>query len=108
MVDVRKQLSKFRKKEIDTLFQTTKAVYKSKELVILTAPCLLSFGRILLVTSRKVGNAPKRNLLRRRSRSIFYQEKLFENKHDFVVIFKAPATKMSFDELKEVFVQSMS
>lgn len=103
-----KQISRFTKKEIDLLFATGKAVYKSKELVILTAPCLLSLGRILLITSRKVGNAPERNLLRRRGRAIFYEEKLFEYGKHCVVIFKAPAKDLTFDQFKAILIKAMN
>jgi ribonuclease P protein component len=102
MKHVAKQISRFTRTEIDLLFATSKAVYKSKELVILTAPCLLSFSRILLITSRKVGNAPERNLLRRWGRAIFYEERLFEHHKHCVVIFKAPAKNLSFEQFKEI------
>ncbi len=102
-----KQISRFTKKEIDLLFSIGKAVFKSKELVILTAPCLLSFSRVLLITSRKVGNAPIRNLLRRRGRAIFYEEQLFKLSHDCIVIFKAPAQLLTFDQLKAIFVTAI-
>lgn len=108
MKNVAKQISRFTKSEIDLLFQTGKAVYKSKEFVILTAPCLLLSGRVLLITSRKVGNAPERNLLRRRGRAIFYEEKLFELKKHCVVIFKAPAKNLSFDQFKQILKKSMA
>jgi len=107
MKDVAKQISKFKRKEIDLLFQTTQAAYKSKELTVLAAPCILSFGRILLITSRKVGNAPERNLLRRWGRAIFYEEKLFEKNSDLIVIFKSPAKKMLFDEFKEILKKAV-
>jgi len=106
MKDVAKHISKFKRKEIDLLFQTAQSVYKSKELTILSAPCILSFGRILLITSRKVGNAPERNLLRRRGRAIFYEEKLFANKKDLVVIFRSSANQLSFDELKTIITKA--
>ncbi len=105
---VAKTISRFTKKEIDLLFSTGKAVYKSKEFVILTAPCLLAFSRILLITSRKVGNAPQRNLLRRRGRAIFYEEKLFENQQHCVVIFRAPAKDLTFDQFKSILIKAVS
>ena len=107
MKDVAKQISRFTKSEIDLLFKHGKAVYKSKEFVILTAPCLALSSRILLITSRKVGNAPERNLLRRRGRAIFYEEKLFERQKHCVVIFKAPAKSLSFDQFKEILKKSV-
>lgn len=107
MKDIAKHISRFSKKEIDLLFQTSKAVHKSKEFVILTTPCSVSTGRILLITSRKVGNAPERNLLRRQGRAIFYEERLFEQKIHCVIIFKAAATQMSFDQFKSILVKSI-
>lgn len=107
MSDIAKNISRFTKKEIDLLFKTGKAVYKSKEFVILTAPCLLSLGRILLITSRKVGNAPERNLLRRRGRAIFYEEQLFQLQKHCVVIFRAPAKDLTFDQFKAVLIKIM-
>ncbi|MBV8661076.1 MAG: ribonuclease P protein component [Candidatus Dependentiae bacterium] len=107
MKHVAKQISRFTRTEIDFLFSTGKAVYKSKELVILTAPCSLSFGRILLITSRKVGNAPERNLLRRWGRAIFYEQRLFELHKHCVVIFKSPAKNLSFEQFKEILIKSV-
>lgn len=107
MKRVSQRISNFSKKEIDYLFKNSSAVYKSKELVILTTPCLLSFGRILLITSRKVGNAPQRNLLRRRGRAIFYEQQLFQLNQDIVIIFKAPATKLTFDQFKTILQKSV-
>lgn len=101
-----KKISCFTRKEIDFLFATGTAVYKSKELVILTAPCLLGASRILLITSRKVGNAPERNLLRRQGRAIFYEQRLFELSTHCVVIFKAPAKSLSFDQLKTIITNA--
>ena len=107
MNNIAKTISRFTKKEIDILFTTSKAILKSKELVILTAPCLLSSGRILLITSRKVGNAPQRNLLRRWGRAIFYEQRLFEKQIHCIVIFKAPAKYMTFDHFKKILIQSL-
>ena len=108
MKDVAKHISKFKRKEIDLLFQTAQPVYKSKEFTILSAPCILSFGRILLITSRKVGNAPERNLLRRWGRAIFYEEKLFEKKKDLAVIFRSSAKNLTFDQFKQILKKTSS
>ena len=37
-------------------------------------------GRILVITPKKMGTAPKRNLIRRRLKALFYEEKLFEKR----------------------------
>ena len=36
------------------------------------------YAKILIVTPKKIGSAPVRNLLKRRLKSIFYEEKLYE------------------------------
>jgi len=99
-------ISRFSRKEIDTLFANNIAVYKSKELVILQAPCSFSTSRILLITSRKVGNAPERNKLRRQGRAIFYEEQLYKLQHHCVIIFKAPAKSLSFAQFKTILVSA--
>ena len=101
------KISSFSKKEISELFAHAKAVKKSQELVILTTPALLCpYGKILLITSRKVGNAPERNLLRRRSKAIFYEARLFEKPINLALIFRPPATKLSFEQLKAIILQA--
>ena len=65
-------------------------------------------GRILIVTSRKVGTAPKRNLLRRRLKAIFYEEKLFQHSYDVVVYCRKSATDLSFEELKTLLLDAFS
>lgn len=100
------RVSNLSKKEIDALFDQGTAVYKSKELVIITAPCTFMRPKILLITSRKVGNAPQRNLLRRQGRAIFYEEKLWLQKITLAIIFKSPAKQLSFLQLKNILVKA--
>jgi ribonuclease P protein component len=99
---VTKLISKFSATEIDTLFNTAKAAYKNKELVILTAPSSFSFGRVLIITSKKVGNAPERNLIRRQLKSIFYQNKLFEKQRDCIIITRSEIKQLSFQQLESI------
>jgi len=108
MKSVAQQISTFQRKEIDYLFQHAQAVYKSKEFVILTSPCILSFGRILPITSRKVGNAPERNKLRRQTRAIFYQNQLFLHKFDAIIIFKSTAKSLSFQQIENIIIQAIN
>lgn len=99
------KISSFSKKEISELFANAKAVKKSQELVILTTPALLCpHGKILLIASRKVGNSPERNLLKRRCKAIFYEERLFESNIHFALIFRSPAKKLTFLELKTILI----
>jgi ribonuclease P protein component len=70
----------------------------------LLAPRQHDFGRVLIIASRKVGNAPQRNLVRRRIKAIFYEEKLFERAFDCVVILYQKAVELPFDQLKDLLL----
>lgn len=96
------KITRFTKKEIDKLFATVRRRVRSKGLVILLSPRQKDFGRILIITSRKVGNAPERNKIRRRLKSIFYEEKLYEAPYDCIVIVKKEAVILSFEALKKL------
>ena len=67
-------LSKFTKKEIDMLFKAVRVMGKIPAALLLGAPATQEYGRLLLVVSKKTGNAPQRNKLRRRLKDIFYKE----------------------------------
>lgn len=99
-------LSKFTKREIEHLFKHARRFIKNPALTILLSPRQQDFARVLIVTSRKVGNAPQRNLIRRRIKAIFYQEKLFEHPFDCVVISHKDMVNLTSDQLKEYLLQA--
>lgn len=107
MPSIVKKISKFTKREIDTLFKDARRVVKNQFCTILLAPRQKEFGRVLIIASRKVGNAPERNLVRRRIKSIFYEEKLFERPFDCVVIVYKKAVTLPFDQLKDLLLTSV-
>ena len=104
MVNIAKKISKFTKREIDYLFKNARRALRSETCTILFAPRQGEFGRILIVASRKVGNAPQRNLIRRRLKSIFYEEKLYDSAVDCAIILQKKATGLSFSEMKDLIV----
>ena len=76
---------------------------------ILAAPREKEYARLLIITSRVVGNAVRRHLLRRRIKHIFYQKKLFELlKYDIVLIAKKPLVSLDFDQLSELFLKAVN
>jgi ribonuclease P protein component len=94
-------LSKFTKKEIDMLFKAARVMGKIPAALLLGAPATQEYGRLLLVVSKKTGNAPQRNKLRRRLKDIFYKEQLFLYKKDCIFIAKnKEVNELSFDDLK--------
>lgn len=97
-----KSLSKFSKKELDTFFKHAKRVYKDQAFTILTHPTGDAFARVLIAVPKKYGNAPERNLIKRRLKSIFREEKLYEKKYNTAFIIRPEAKKLSFQELKDL------
>jgi len=107
MSGIAKKISKFTKREIDYLFSNARSIFKDKTCTVLVAPRQnKDFARVLIVASRKVGNAPERNLIRRRIKSIFYEEKLFAFGFDCVVIAYKKIVTLSFDQLKHLLLSA--
>ena len=95
-------LTKFKKSEIEALFQTSSLFFRSSFFILLSAPATLPYGRVLLVVSKKIGTAPQRNKLRRRMKAIFYEHKLYLYKKDIVFIAKSSRiNQMSYTELQQ-------
>ncbi len=91
-----RSLSVFQTAEIRQLFAQARLALKVPSIEIRTAPAHKGFGRILIVVPRRVGTAPQRNLIKRRFKAIFYEQRLYEFKKD-VLIFTSPgAAKFSF------------
>ncbi len=99
------KLSKFSKKELDNFFKTAKSQKKNQAFTFLTAPATLPYGRILIVASAKYGNAPQRNLLKRRFKAIFWEEKLYEKQIDFAIIARATGKSYDFEQLKKLVLE---
>lgn len=97
----------FSSAEVSTLFQTAQRVVRHPILDLLVSPKDQDqHARILVVTPRRIGTAPARNKIRRQLKAIFYEEKLFEQPYDCVVIIKniEPAT---FEILKKLLVDAL-
>ncbi len=93
-------LTRFTRRETEQLFKQIQVRVKKLGLEILLAPRSLQFGRCLISISKKAGNAPQRNRLRRRIKAIFYTMRLFQTPFDWVVIARSPATtQLNFNQL---------
>jgi ribonuclease P protein component len=80
-----RSLSSFTAKEIEQFFRSVTFTQKSADLKFMFAPAQKATGRILLVVPKYFGNAPKRNKLKRRLKSVFILNKLFEHKFDLSI-----------------------
>ena len=101
-------ISHFTPREIRTIFNKARRVYSDPGLVLLLHPSTKEYGRILVITSRKVGNAPERNKIRRRLKALFYQHQFYNQLQDCFVIIKKPGINYSSDQLKEILTNALS
>ncbi len=102
-----KKLSRFSKKEIDAAFKVATVAHRQSTITILRAPRQLPFGRILIITPKIVGSAPIRNKFRRRVKTIFYENKLFEYPYDWIVIAKKGGGELEYDYLKNLLLKTL-
>ncbi|HML19414.1 MAG TPA: ribonuclease P protein component [Candidatus Dependentiae bacterium] len=96
----------FTQKDIKALFSKARRVLRQPGLDVLLAPKKFVSGHLLVVTPRKIGNAPERNKVRRRLKAVFYEEKLFETPYDCIVIVKPGGIKISFSQLREMLLSA--
>ena len=101
-------ISHFTPREIRTIFNKARKVYADPGLIILAHPSNKEFGRILIITSRKVGNAPERNRIRRRIKAIFYKDKLYTHLIDYFVIVKKPGIAYDSTALTEILTRAVA
>lgn len=98
--------AKLTKKDIKSLFVSAKKVFGRSGLYILLAPTTNPIGQLVLVTSRFVGNAPERNKVRRRLKAIFYEEQLYQQLYDCIVIVKKGGAAIPFVDLKDSLLKA--
>jgi ribonuclease P protein component len=103
-----KSLFSFSKKEIAEVFKRTKLIYQNQSIKILKCNETLEHGKILIITPRTSGKAHDRNLFRRRVKAIFYEEKLYENKYNFVIIAYKNLPELDFETLKTTLMGSIN
>lgn len=100
-------ISKFTIAEIKSLFKSSKSVFRHPGLDISRSNSLSQFARVLIITPRKMGNSPFRNLIKRRIRSIFYQEELFKDGKDIIIFCKKDIGQLSYNDLKKYIIGSI-
>ena len=107
MIKIARKLTQFTKKEIDTLFNKAHRVLSHDGLTVLIGPRQKDFGRILIMVSKKVGNAPTRNKLRRQLKSIFYENKFYEKDWDWIILPKPSVVQNTFQQLHDLMMRAL-
>jgi len=101
-------LSKFKYKEIQQIFKKARYSYSSQALDIKLSPATANFGKLLIIIPKKVGNAPERNLIKRRLKSIFYENQIYNYLYNFLIYCKPSILQLNYKELKEIMLNSIS
>lgn len=90
-------LTQLTRREITQLFERVKRIGGNQALTLLAAKAPTATGRLLLVTSRKVGNAPERNKVRRQLKHLFYEKHWYMLGYDFIIIVHKKGVVCSYD-----------
>lgn len=101
-MSIARQHTLFKTAEVTHIFRTAKRALKHPYLDILLAPQIKEHGRILVIASRKTGNAVKRNLIKRRLKNAFSQDQYHSRGFDCIVIIKKDGIATSFEQLKNL------
>jgi ribonuclease P protein component len=102
---MKRTLTRWKKREAAAIIRRSRLVLKTPLLDIKIAPKTNDAARVLPVTPRKAGNAPARNLFRRRMRALFYEFNLYQGTHDWIIFAKPGISALSFIELRDIFLQ---
>lgn len=105
MLKPTKHISKFGRKELDSFFAAARAAKKNQAFTILKVPKTHPFGKILIMVPKAYGSAPERNRLKRRFKSIFIENKLYERDLDIVIITRPAAKKYDFLQLSQLLIE---
>jgi ribonuclease P protein component len=98
-------ISNFSKSDVKKLFNNVKKRLSASGLVFIAAPKSGATAKILVITSRKSGSAAKRNRIRRRLKSVFFEHKLFLKTFDIAVIVKKEGIDNSFKRLEQILTE---
>jgi ribonuclease P protein component len=98
-----KTLFSFTKKEVRRVFSLSKLEKRGHGLKLLYAPIEedASHGKFLIIVPRTTGKASKRNRIRRQVKSIFFNNKLYEQNKIFILVIYKEALELSFQELEK-------
>lgn len=96
---VARLITSFTKAQAWALFKKSTPIIKTTFFDLRQSPKNDPIGRFLIIVPKKVGNAPERNLIRRRLKDIFYKNELYKLNFDWIIFAKPNILKLSFGKL---------
>lgn len=107
MMRISQKLSSFTQHEIAHFFKSSRRVYKDPSFDILCLSATHQHGRVIVITPRKVGNAPARNKIRRQIKALYYQQHLYTYHVDCMVIIKKLPINYTQQELTHLIKKAL-
>ena len=104
MPRIARSITLWKRKEIINLFRKARRIYQHEELDISITPHTEELSKVLIVVPSRVGTAPQRNKIRRRIKSIFYENKLYKEGYHWIFFVKPSATKLTFAQLHAIII----
>ncbi|MBY0109506.1 MAG: ribonuclease P protein component [Candidatus Babeliaceae bacterium] len=99
MVSLGRKISLWKKDERLRTLTQARPILRSHAFDVRILPKQDNIARIIVISPKKTGSAPYRNLLKRRARSIFYQEKMFGSINDWVIYFRPSQSLLDYTKL---------
>jgi ribonuclease P protein component len=103
-MSIARRITQWSNDEVGVVLKASYRLLSGKACDIRVAKTTHDIGRLLLIVSRKTGNAPDRNRFKRRVKSIFYQEKLYTKGFDWIIFAKKAGMNAEYPELKTIFM----
>jgi len=99
-----KKISSFSRTEISNAFKRSRLKVRYSGLKLLVSPSEddAEHGKLLIVTPRRSGNSPQRNLFRRRIKSIFREKNLADQKIVIIALVDRNSIELSFKKLEQL------
>lgn len=106
MSSIARRITQWTNDEVGVVLKASYRLYRGNPCDIRVAKTNRDIAKLLLIVSRKTGNAPDRNRFKRRMKSIFYQEKLYTKGFDWVIFAKKDGLKTDYQELKALMLEA--
>ena len=95
------------KRELIHIFRTARPVLRHQAFDIKMAMTDSARGHLIVITPRAVGNAPERNLIRRRIKAIFHEQGFNKKEKAWLFFVKKAALSLPFTDLQKIIVAAV-
>ncbi len=105
MISLGRHISLWNNDERLIALSQARPVFRSQNFDVRIMPKQGPIARLIVITPKKVGSAPMRNLLKRRSKSIFYQDKMHTSANDWIIFFLPSHSILGYEKLRSQLLE---